>query len=54
MHGHKLTLFSTEYRTVNTETHVHKIINVAVFYMELMDLMILMRENPLLGLLVEG
>jgi hypothetical protein len=31
----KLTTYSTEYRIQNKETHVHKITDVAVFYMAL-------------------
>jgi hypothetical protein len=47
----RLTTYSTEYRIQNTsETHVHKITNVPVFYLAL-ELMILMVANPLLGLL---
>jgi hypothetical protein len=34
---------------VGLETQVHKITNVPVFYMPWLDLMILMRANPLLG-----
>jgi hypothetical protein len=37
------------YRIQNTETHVHKITNVHVFFIWRLDLIILMRANPLLG-----